>query len=104
MAASFGKVTYLQQAFLGPNDIDHNLIRQAALYLKVVFQLKSELHFRTITLEQLKEIKDANLVGILLRYKKHYLAYEIAQHLGYSQHLISRILVDWACCKIESDT
>lgn len=62
-----------------------------------------EFNARSITLEQLKDIKEINLITILLRYKKHFLAYEICNHLCFSQHLITRILIDWACCKIEQD-
>ena len=95
-AASYGK------AFLSPSQIDHNLLGQVCRYLRVVHNIKNELYCRTITYAQLKSIDPSILVKILLRYRGHYLAYEICKYLDFPQKLKSLIYIDWARCKVES--
>lgn len=61
------------KAFLGPDDTDANQLRNVCAQLKVVNQLRAEFHCRTLTVEQLKNLKEDDLVTILLRYNKHFL-------------------------------
>lgn len=95
-AASYGK------AFLSPTQIDHNLLGQVCHYLRVVHNIKNELYCRTITFAQLKSIDPNILIRLLLRYRAHYLAFEICKFLDFSQKLKSLIFIDWARCKVES--
>ena len=95
-AASYGK------AFLSPTQIDHNLLGQVCRYLRVVHNIKNELYCRTITYAQLKSIDPNILIKILLRYRAHYLAYEVCKFLDFSQKLKSLIYIDWARCKVET--
>lgn len=42
------------------------------------------------------------LLKILLRYREHYLAFEIYQYLKKDQNFRVKIYTDWACCKVEN--
>ena len=95
-AASYGK------AFLSATQIDHNILGQVCRYLRVVHNIKNEIYCRTITYAQLKSIDPNILIKILLRYRAHYLAFEVCKFLDFSQKLKSLIYIDWARCKVES--
>lgn len=42
------------------------------------------------------------LLKILLRYREHYLAFEIYNYLKKDQNFRIKIFTDWACCKVEN--
>ena len=94
-AGAYGK------AFLNPQQIDHNFLSQVCKHLRVVNSMKNELNARTITYLQLKDLDEDVLVKILLRYRAHWLAFEICKYLDLSPKKISQIYVHWACCKVE---
>jgi hypothetical protein len=88
---------------LNASQIDHNSLYEVCRYLRVVVNLKRAIGCRTMTINQVKEIRESLMVTILLRYNLHYLALTICEHLGFvdKTRLISRIYEHWACCKIE---
>lgn len=42
------------------------------------------------------------MLKILLRYREHYLAFEIYNYLKKDQNFRVKIYTDWACCKVEN--
>ena len=56
---------------------------------------------RVMTFEQLNFLSPQQLIDLMLRYNMHYKAIEITQAMGYEKALQQKILVHWACCKVE---
>ncbi len=54
-----------------------------------------------MTFEQLERIDPSTLKIILLRYRAHFLAYEVFTYLELDQEHISAIQTDWACCIVK---
>lgn len=78
--------------------IPNNLIYDTTKILRIVHCLRTK--HRYITFEQLASLKDDMILKILLRYREHYLAFEIYQYLQKDQNFRVKIYTDWACCKV----
>lgn len=92
LAATYGK------AFLPPNMIQNNQIYDTSKTLRIVHSLRNK--HRYITFEQFESLSNDNLLKLLLRYREHYLAYEVYQYLKKDQNFRVKIYTDWACCKV----
>ena len=68
--------------------------------LRIVYSLRNR--NRYITFEQIESLSDDMLLKILLRYREHYLAFEIYKYLKKDQNFRVKIYTDWACCKVEN--
>ena len=80
--------------------IPNNLVYDTSKILRIVHTLRQK--NRYITFEQLESHNNDLLLKILLRYREHYLAFEIYQYLKKDQNFRVKIFTDWACCKVEN--
>lgn len=80
--------------------IPNNAIYDTSKMLRFLYSLRSK--HRYITFDQLESLNDDMILKILLRFREHYLAFEIYEYLKKDQNFRIKIFTDWACCKVEN--